>query len=110
MNMSRLKDKQTRNYPALSRYSPIPFYYDTLEDKYIYGRAMNLSKDTSYTLHTLTPFDTLETLALHYYGRPDYYWIIANFNNVSPFIKLYDKFVEIKIPSLSYIYFGATRW
>ena len=104
--MSRLKDKQTRNYPALSRYATIPFYYDTLEDKYVYGRAMNLSKDRTYTLHTLTPFDTLETLALHYYGRPDYFWVIADFNRIiDPFIDLYAKFDEIKIPTLTAIEF-----
>ena len=103
--MDRLTDKQTKEYAALSRYASLPIYYDTLEDKYVYGLMKSLDNTTDYTLHTLKSEDTLNSLALFYYGRPDYYWIIANFNRINPFIKLTDKFTKIKIPSLSYIQF-----
>lgn len=104
--MNTYTDKQTKDYPSLSRYESVPFYYDTLNNKYIYGLCRPLSESSSYTLHTLVPSDTLDSLALFYYGRPDYYWIIADFNRiVDPFIKLTDKFKTIKIPSISYIYY-----
>lgn len=105
-----LKDKQTRDYlSGISRYASVPFYWDTEHEKYVYGITKNLSDKTQYTIHTLRPYDTLESLALYYYGRPDYYWIIANFNRINPFIDLYENMIIIKIPSISYIYFGATR-
>ena len=50
--------------------------------------------------------DTLDSLALKYYGRPDLFWIIADFNRIQdPFIKLVDYFSIIKIPSLSTLSF-----
>lgn len=109
--MEVLKDKQTRTYQSgLSRYASFPYYYNTVEDKYVYGLTQHLSDDTQYTIHTLKPYDTLESLAQYYYGRPDYYWIIADFNRIiNPFIDLYENYIIIKIPSISYIYFGAVR-
>ena len=104
--MARLIDKQTRTYSALSRYSTTSFYYDTYEDKYVYGLTRPLANDSSYTLHTLKPEDTLDSLALFYYGRPDYFWVIANFNRIlDPFEKLTKNRKTIKIPSISYIYY-----
>jgi hypothetical protein len=104
--MNTYIDKQTKDYPTLSRYESVAFYYDTLNKKYVYGLCKPLSDNSSYTLHTLTPSDTLDSLALFYYGRPDYYWIIADFNRIiDPFMKLTDKFKTIKIPSISYIYY-----
>lgn len=104
--MDVLKDKQTKTYNALSRYSSIPFYYHTLDNKFIYGLTKQLSTDTDYTIHTVALNDTLDSLALKYYGRPDYYWIIADFNRIQdPMISLYAKYKTIKIPSISYIYY-----
>ena len=46
--------------------------------------------------------DSLDSLALKYYGRPDLFWVIADFNNLNdPYIRLVDKMSSIKIPSLS---------
>lgn len=109
--MDRLIDKQTKNYPSLSRYSTTPFYYDTLEDKYVYGLCKPLSSDSQYTIHTLSPEDTLDSLALFYYGRPDYFWVISEFNRINdPFINLYSKQKTIKIPSISYIYYEGNLY
>ena len=103
--MDVLKDPQTKNYPALSRYSTIPFYYNTVDKKYIYGLTKHLGSNVDYVLHSVNTMDTLDSLALKYYGRPDYYWIIADFNRIiDPFISL-SKFKTIKIPSISYIYY-----
>lgn len=103
--MNVLKDKQTRTYPSLNRYSEVPFYYNTLDNKYVCGLVKQLSNDTEYSLHTLKPNDTLDSLALYYYGRPDYYWIIADYNRINPYKDLYQNYQTIKIPSISYIYF-----
>jgi len=104
--MDVLKDKQTKSYPSLSRYSPIPYYYNTQDNKYIYGLTKQLGQGVDYVIHRVKSNDTLDSIALYYYGRPDYYWIVADFNRIQdPFINLIDKFETIKIPSISYIYF-----
>ena len=108
--MQVLKDKQTRNEDALSRYNQLPFYYNVIDDKYMYGLAKHLSEGTQYTTHNVQQYDTPESLAQYYYGRPDYYWIILDFNRIlNPFINLYKSMSTIKIPSLSYIYFEGNR-
>ena len=104
--MDILKDKQTKSYDSVSRYSSFPFYYNTKYDKYIYGITSQLDDGTSYSVHTITYRDSLDSLSLKYYGRPDYFWIIADFNRIrDPFIKLSEHYKTIKIPSLSSINF-----
>lgn len=104
--MNVLKDKQTRTYENLNRYAEIPFYYNTLDNKYVSGVVKQLSSNSEYTTHKVKPSDTLDSLALYYYGRPDYYWVISDFNRIIDVYKnLYDNYETIKIPSLSYIYF-----
>ena len=108
--MDCLTDKQTKQYSALSRYTTFYFYYHTLDDKFIYGKTKHLDKNTFFSVHTVVQSDTLDSLALKYYGRPDYYWVIADFNDINdPFIQLSDFFDTIKIPSLGQIYFGDGR-
>lgn len=100
--MDILKDKSSKTYLYTSRYATIPYYYNTLDRKYVYGITKNLKTNTSYTLHRLADSDTLDSLSLYYYGRPDLFWVIANYNNINdPYIKLTDKMSTIKIPSLS---------
>ena len=102
--MDALTDKQYRDYSYLSRYSTFPFYYHKRDRKYIYGITNWLDDSTSYVLHNVEDTDTLDTLALHYYGRPDYFWIIASYNHIrDPYIKLNLKYDSIKIPSRSTI-------
>lgn len=100
--MNILKNKSYRTYDYTSRYSTYPYYYNTLDKKYIYGITGQLSDETEYTLHYVTDRDTLDSLALYYYGRPDLYWIIADFNRIQdPYINLFEKYNYIYIPSLS---------
>lgn len=100
--MNILKNKSYRTYNYTSRYSTYPYYYNTLDKKYIYGITGQLSDKTEYTLHYVTDRDTLDSLALYYYGRPDLYWIIADFNRIQdPYINLFEKYNYIYIPSLS---------
>ena len=104
--MDVLTNKQTKTYPYISRYAGFPYYYNTVDDKYIYGVTAQLETNIAYVAHQVTQYDTLESLALTYYGRPDYYWVIADYNRIQdPFIKLIDHFDIINIPTLSNISF-----
>lgn len=104
--MDNLKDKSYKSYNYLSRYSSFPYYYNIKDDKYVYGKTGELKTTTPYVTIKLSQRDTLDSLALKYYGRPDYFWVIADFNRIlDPFIDLYDKFDEIKIPTLTAIEF-----
>ena len=100
--MNVLKDKSSKTYLYTSRYATLPYYYNTLDKKYVYGISKNLNTNTDYVLHNLVDSDSLDSLALKYYGRPDLFWVIANFNNLNdPYIRLVDKMSSIKIPALS---------
>lgn len=104
--MDVLKDEAKRSYTYISRYAPFKFYYHTKDDKYVYGITSQLSDDVKYALHTIVEADTLDSLAEYYYGRPDLYWIIADFNKIQdPYVKLIKKYKTLKIPSLSNITF-----
>ena len=108
--MDVLEKKQWQEYNYTSRYTPFPFYYNTEDKKYIYGLTKQLSENTEFVLHTLVDTDTIDSLALKYYGRPDYYWIIADYNKINdPYIKLIDKMETIRIPSISNIYYSNGR-
>ena len=103
--MDVLKDKKYRSYDKLSRYSIFPYYYHTLDDKYIYGTTSHLSDDNLYTLYTVKQNDTWDKIALDAYNNPVYYWIICDFNGVQdPFLEPAVG-LQIKIPVLSTIHY-----
>lgn len=102
--MDVLTNKSKRYYNYTSRYSTIPYYYHTVDKKYIYGISNNLKDDTEYVLHEISQTDSLDSLALKYYGRPDLFWVIGDFNRIfDPYEKLSDNYNYIYIPSLSAI-------
>lgn len=104
--MNILKDKQFKDSETISRYTTFPFYYHTIDKKYIYGLTKHLDKNIQYVAHKILPTDNLDSLALKYYGRPDLFWVIADFNNIQdPYIKLIDQLSIINIPSISSIAF-----
>lgn len=104
--MDVLKNKQFRKYDYISRYATFPLYYNTNDEKYIYGITSQLNSETVYVAHNVVQTDTLDSLAFKYYGRPDLYWIIADFNRIQdPFISLFDYFKVIRVPSLSTLSF-----
>lgn len=100
-----LTDKKYREYHKMSRYSGVPYYYNPMDDKFIYGIGTNLKDTTPYKVHKIKEGETLDTLALYYYNNPTYYWIIADFNRIQdPYIKLkVDS--KLKIPTFSGIEF-----
>jgi len=104
--MDVLKDKARKRYQYISRYTPFPYYYHSLDNKYIYGVTSQLNQNVTYVAHKITENDTLDSLSLKYYGRPDYYWIIADFNRIQdPYIKLFGKYEKLNIPTISDITF-----
>jgi nucleoid-associated protein YgaU len=101
--MDVLTNKQTKTYDHISRYSSFPFYYNTKDKKYIYGTTGQLSQDVEYVAYNVVQGDTLDSLSLKYYGRPDLYWVIADFNRIQDPLEKLPSIVNI--PTLSNISF-----
>lgn len=103
--MDVLDKKSYKEYTKLSRYSHFPYYYHTLDDKYIYGKTAYLKDSTVYSIYTVKRNDTWDSLALEFYNNPTLYWIICSFNRVQdPYTELKEG-QQIKIPSISNIEF-----
>ena len=106
--MDRNTNKSWKNYDYVSRYTKFPYYYQELDGKYFYGITDHLNKNITYLIHKVKDYDTLDFLALNYYGRPDFYWIIADFNNIKdPLENISKKYKTLKIPTLTNIYYGG---
>ena len=87
-----LTEKSYKSYDRVSRYSVFPYYYNRIDNKYVYGITANLSNDdTKFVSHRIKPGDTLDSLALYYYNNPTYFWIIADFN------RIIDAYSELKV-------------
>lgn len=103
--MDKLINKSYKKYDRVSRYSNFPYFYNLNDKKYIYGITAYLRDDTPYILHTIENGDTLDTLALDYYGNPTFFWVIADFNRINdPFESIQDR-KDIKIPDFSNLTF-----
>lgn len=108
--MDILAQKTQKSYDYICRYTGIPYYYNTLDDKYIYGIGANMIKDIQYVAHKVKDSDTLDSLALKYYNNPTYYWVIAYFNDIQDsYIRLIDYYSILKIPNISSVAFGDPR-
>lgn len=102
--MDVLGDGKRRTYTYISRYGSFPYYYHTKDDKYFYGITSQLSNSSSYVLHNITQQDSLDSLSYKYYGRPDLYWVIADFNRIQdPYVRLWGKYKSLRIPTISNI-------
>lgn len=101
-----LTQKSYKSYDRLSRYMTVPYYYNTLTDKYVYGTSTWLDDTTQYSVYKVKQNDTYDSIALDFYNNPTYFWIICSFNRVlNPFEKpAVGKL--LKIPSLSNITFN----
>lgn len=101
--MDVLKNKQYKSYEKLSRYTTFPYYYHTVDGKYIYGTTSQLSKDSDYSLYLVQRGDTWDSIALDAYNNPVYYWVLCDYNEVQ------DPFTEpvegtyIRVPVISVI-------
>lgn len=89
-----LINKQYKDYDRVSRYSVFPYYYNRIDQKYIYGITSQLSTDNIiYVNHVVKQGDTLDTLSLYYYNSPLYFWVIADFNRIQ------DPYADLEIGS-----------
>lgn len=105
--MDTLKNKIYESYDYLSRYTQVPYYFDTLTQREVYGIGSNLLKDSPYVSHEVAPEDTLHSLSLKYYNNPTYWWVIAYFNDIQDsFVSLKDYYSILRIPNISSIAFG----
>lgn len=105
--MEALSKKQYKSYDRVSRYSVFPYYYNRLDDKYVYGITSWLKKDdTPYVAHTVVRNDTLDSLSLYYYGNPLQFWIIADFNNIQDPYEELKEGTLLKIPTYNSIEFN----
>lgn len=103
--MDVLIDKSYKEYNYISRYAGYPYYYNTLDNKYIQGLPGQLSKDSTFILHKVKPRETLDSIALDSYGNSTFFWVIADFNNIrDPFKPLTEGDV-LKIPTLADIHY-----
>lgn len=108
--MNTLKNKTYQTFDYLSRYASIPYYFDTLQNREVYGIGTGLKTSTEYVTHKVRSNDTLDALSLKYYNNPTFWWIIAYFNNIQdPFKPLRNKYATLKIPNISSIEFGRTN-
>ena len=108
--MDTLKNKMYAEYNYLSRYSNVPYYYDTLSGKEIYGIGTNLKQTAEFVTHIVKSNDTLNSLALKYYNNPTFWWIIAYFNDIQdPFKPIMQKYKTLRIPNISNIEFGRVN-
>lgn len=104
--MDILKNKSYKEYDRLSRYSIFPYYYNTLDKKYMYGTVSSLQASNDYDEYIPTGGESYDLIALNCYGNPTYYWIICDFNNIiDPFINPIEG-SRLKIPKLSNIEFN----
>ena len=103
--MDITKDKHYKTFDKISRYTTTPIAYNMLDKKYMSCKWNPVRKDIIFEWHTVEPGETLDYLALCFYGNPTYYWYIADFNDI------FDPFYQpaagdkIKIPSLSSLEF-----
>lgn len=104
--MDILSQKQYKDYNRVSRYSVFPYYFNRLDNKYIYGITAHLkTDDKTFVSHKVEEGDTYDSLALYYYNNPTYYWVITDFNRIQdPYTKPKVGSV-IKIPTFSNIEF-----
>jgi nucleoid-associated protein YgaU len=103
--MEVLSYGQYKEYKKPSRYSIFPYYYNRIDNKYVYGITAHLEDPQVFVTHVVKENDTWDSLALYYYNNPTYYWVLMDANKCNdPFIepKLGTK---LKIPTFSNIQF-----
>ena len=103
--MDVLVNKQYKSYDKFSRYAPLPYYYNIVDNKYVYGTYHQLRDDTNYQLYVTQKNDTYDSISLKFYNNPTYYWVIADFNRIEdPFISPTEG-TQLKIPAFSNLTF-----
>lgn len=107
--MDDLTNKKYVSFDYTSRYTGVPYYFNTRDQKEICGLGTNLFTNTSFVSYTVKQEDTLDSLALTYYNNPTYWWVIAYFNNIQDSLKPLTVGEIIKIPNIADVNFGNER-
>lgn len=103
--MDKLTNKTYKSYKRLSRYSSFPYYYNTQDNKYVYGTMTHLDPTTPYTSYVVKKNDTYDSISLAFYNTPLYFWAICDFNSINdPFVAPIEG-ASLNIPILSSIEF-----
>ena len=99
--MNVLKDKSYKTFDYVSRYTNVPYYYNTLDNKDVSGITKWLSSDIEYIVHNVNIDDSLDKLSYYYYGRPDLYWVIADFNRIVDCFTDLSRYKTLRIPDIT---------
>ena len=103
--MDKLVDKTYKTYTRVSRYSTFPYYYNTQDNKYIYGTMSHLDPTTPYTSYVVKKNDTFDSISLAFYNTPLFFWAICDFNNINDPFQRPIEGSSLNIPILSSIEF-----
>lgn len=107
--MSVLIDKSYRNYNYFSRYASYPYYYNTIDKKYIYGTTSQLKDSTPYVAYTVKAGDTYDSISLEFYNNPTYYYLICDFNHIQDPLSTPVEGSILRIPSFSTVVYTSSR-
>lgn len=100
-----LTQKAYKDYTYISRYSVFPYYYNRIDQKYIYGLTSQLKKDTNFVSYKVKKGDTADSISLYFYGSPLYYWCILSFNDLNdPYAEIPEGKI-LRIPTFTNIEF-----
>lgn len=103
--MDVLKDKQYKDYNYLSRYESFPYYFHSIDRKYIYGTTAQLDQNLSYSIYKVKRGDSWDSIALEMYNNPTFFWVLCDFNKVQDPYSIPEEGSQIKVPVLSEISF-----
>lgn len=70
--MDTLINKRFETYDYTSRYTAVPYFFDTIRKKDVYGIGEQMAQNSAYYSHKIIPGDTLDSLALTFYNNPTY--------------------------------------
>lgn len=103
--MDRLVDKTYKTYTRISRYSSFPYYYDTVNNRYVYGTLSHLDPTTPFTSYIVKKNDTFDSISLAFYNTPLFFWVICDFNQITDPFQIPPEGSTLNIPILSSIEF-----
>lgn len=105
--MTVLKNKSYKEYTnsRISRYLTFPYYYNVIDNKYVYGTTSWLNTDIPFTYHIVKQNDTYDSISLYYYNNPTLYWVICDFNRITDPFRTPNVGEKLKIPNISNIDF-----
>ena len=103
--MNVTTEKSYRSYDYISRYQSFPYYYNSQDNRYVYGVTGQLKTGNNYSLYTVKHGDTYDSIALIHYNNPTLYWVVCDYNRIQDPFKKPVVGSQLKIPILSNLNF-----